>query len=184
MRFLNSVAAAVMSLIALAPSADAAIISGKLDFLAVNFSPPVGPVAAAPVDPVTGSFQYEFDLDQAYLQDTSVITNFTSNLGFSSPIYFTYTPSTDFLYLESKNTGPVNPGVNNFVLFLRTDFSSLGFLYSRVGESQIFGSMNVTLTPVNPVPIPGAVFMFVTALVGLGGAGFMRRRRAPASAEV
>jgi hypothetical protein len=179
MRFLNLIAVAVMSLAPLAADADAATISGKLRLLAVNFSP------AAPVDPVTGSFRYEFDLDQAYTQDTSVITNFTSNLGFSSPIYFTYTPATDFLYLESKNTGPVNPGVNNFVLFARSNFTSLGFLYSRVGESQLFGSMNVTLTPLNPAtaPIPSAVFMFVTALTGLGGVNFMRRRAA-ASAEV
>jgi hypothetical protein len=173
MRLLGLLAGLVMGLAVMAPSAKATTITGSFNFSADTRS--------GPTDPVTGFFHYSFDRSQAYSNDTSIITNFTSNIAFSSPIYFTNIPGLGF-YFTASPTGTFRAGENNFELTIKPNFDPVRFSYSQIGLPEVYTTLDVTLTRVTPVtpvgqtPIPGALVMLLTALVGLGGAGFMRRR--------
>jgi len=186
MRIIGVFAALFMGLVALAPSSHAATITLAVNFSATNFLGSATP----PIKPVTGSFNLTFDPTQNYLNDTSAVSNFTINLpNFTDTVAFSYFGPfiggsvgglTNNSWGVKKNTDDFSIG---FTLLAIT-----GFTYSTAGSNHVFAALfpQISIAAVAPAttPIPASLVMLLTALGTLGGAGYLRSRKAQAGAPL
>jgi hypothetical protein len=157
-------------------AATASTITERVDFTARG--------SGGPVDPVIGSFTISYDPSLHYWNETGPdITLNSLNIAVDSPLSFTYDPGS-YLQVGGSAGSAIGYtwGANDFVLSLFPGFFNV-LAYSQVGQTTGFYSSDITATytPVSvaATPIPGSVVMLVTALLGLGGVGFLTRSRGP-----
>ena len=172
-----------LSLLCILPhmAAEASTISETVDFTAKG--------SGGPVDPVIGSFNITYDPTLHYWNQTGPdITLNSLNIALDSPLSFTYDPGS---YLQvgglAGSAIGYSWGSNDFVLNLFPSNPSYQLLaYSQVGQSSGFYSFDVsaTYTPLNvtATPIPASILMLGTALLALGGFGFVQRGQKRAGA--
>lgn len=188
MRILSVLAALLVGLVALAPSSHAATVTYDVSFSANNFFG----VGTPPVSSVSGGFEITFDPTQTYLNDGSVITNFTIDLpGFSASPVFSYTPA---LF----GSGAIGGAPGGALGLQGTDFN-LGFtLAGLVTEfsyealknghwrtyTALFPTVKIAAVTPATTPIPASLVMLLTALGLLGGVAYLRRKVQPQAAMI
>ena len=140
-----------------------------------------------PVDPVTGSFTITFDPSHDYLNSTTAgITLDSLNLALGSSFGFTYGHTFDALLVGGKEAGisGFNLGASNDFYLLIDGITGphpfgdyLRYVQTASGDSQ-FQTSSIKLSFGNPTvtPIPGALPLFVTAIAGIGLAGWAATR--------
>ena len=177
MRILTLLAAVFMGLVAMAPGSRAATINLAVSFTATGFA------AGAPVDPVTGSFHLSFDPTKIYVADSHAVTDLSLNINFSDTLLFTYAPILGGS-IGGANLGAlvVGKGTDDFRLVVSPLLHLTAFTYSQIGLGKNYSTTHMTfnVTPIAATPIPASLVMLLTALGTLGGAGYLRGRKAQA----
>ena len=151
---------------------------------------------AAPVDPVTGSFDITFDPTLTYINVTTGISLNNLNITLGSALSFDYDPSTDRLYvggLENSAASIPVGAANDFWLYIY-GFTSAPVFY-QAGYKQILANVpdavyyytlptnptgSVSVTSASAVPAPAALPLLASGLGGLGLLGWRRKRKAAA----
>jgi len=154
-------------------------------------------------DQVFGSFKVNVDNTKNYSNETGGIDLINLNLAFDSQLAFDYNAASDRFTFGGLAHGAASlvsfPAENDFRLVI--DHFSAGLLNSRLRQfsyaQTVLGNFlfqtnidpggdNFALVIAGPVvattPIPAALPLLLTALGGLGFAGFRRKRAAALSA--
>ena len=157
-----AVAAALSGILTISP-ASAATISDLVTFSANSFQTIN---VAAPVDPVTGSFNISFDPTLDYTDSTTGISLNSLNIVLGSALSFTYNHTTDFLQVGGSSDGAAavqyNPSTNDFWLQIyglgagAPTFNQVGYSQTSVSSYNLFYTVNQTGT-VSATPITAAV---------------------------
>jgi hypothetical protein len=166
-------------------AAPAAKASTVIDLVSFNVSVSG---SGAPANPVTGSFGIIFDPTMNYSGTKTGIAVFTPlniNIG---EIAFNYDAAgTGVLSIYGTLAGTtVIGGTDDFALqisdFKTSPFVSL-FFYSQVGYGAYTSSSGTAhVQQLAPTPIPGSLLLLASAMVGLTGFAFLKRRSLPAPA--
>jgi hypothetical protein len=179
-RIISLLAALLLSIVAFAPSSHAAPVY-LVTFTANNFNHG-GPAQ------IDGQFNTNFDpfSPPVFLNNQGAITNFQ----ITSPSSITL-PTNPFLsdipgligQIGLTAFSPVVAGHNEFNLIV-TLLGSV-FTYSQTGSAFVYRSTDVSfaVAQVAATPIPASLVMLLTAMGGLGVAGFVRRRGMSISAS-
>ena len=183
MRLMTVVAAASLALAAWTNGASASTITQTVDFSATNFTTIHG--SPVPTDPVTGSFKVTFDPSFGPTDDTTHIVVNSLNIPVDSTIGFTYYTNLQFGGISYGTNGVISTGIeSDFALTFAEDLSYGHLMYVRKGAADLFETFDVTfnISPVTATPIPASLVMLLTALGALGGAGYLRGRKAQLAA--
>jgi hypothetical protein len=192
MRQLGIVAAAAVSVLLSAISANASTVTYDIDFTAgpFNASSLDGGIPGTPPTSVSGSFALTIDTSQPYTNETAGITLNSLGVTASEGLAFTY-PFTVPLYSDvlviggsSPTAGTVGGGTNNFYLQI-ADFSTtptflqFGYTVADAADDYFYtsqgdGSVSVTLAP---TPLPAAFPLFAAGLGAMGLIGCRRKRK-------
>ena len=179
MRLMSLAVALLFGSLLGAHGAAAATVTKLITFTATDFSG--SNPGAAPVGTVTGSFTLTFDPALGQTNQTSGIVMNALNINFAYAPQFTHSPGSDLMAFGGNGVYGIVYGTSDFFFAFwlngRTDNQ---FHYTQAGINNSWHSYNVAVTISAPAvtPIPGSVIMMLTALGGLGGVGFMRRREA------
>ena len=183
----GAVALLVLGAVLAAQGADAkaATITSVISFSATAFN---GFGGTAPIDPVLGSFTITYD-------PAVTVTNVTGpaihqnylNITLGSAIAFSYDAT-----VQGLTIGGVTGGTNSFLwgtndfFFTLTGLTANSFYppsanlsYTQSDPNADFYALNlsVTVAPATAVtPLPASALLLLTALGGLGFAGYKRRR--------
>lgn len=168
-------AAMALTLVFAAPRAEAALISGTVNFSGTN---------TGPVSPFAGSFNVTFD-NSANISDTvaglsNVVLPFTLSSG--NPAY-NYSTAGDIFVLGGSQSGVniISGFTNDFILaFSGISTGNLtlnGFVYHSAAPQGVFNvrdAITLTFTPtMTAVPAPAALGLFGFGLLALAA---LRRR--------
>ena len=169
-------------------AAQGSTITSTIDFTATAFT--TYGSGSPPVDPVMGSVTVTYDPTVSVTNETSGIHLNYLNINLGSPISFSYNAAVSGITiggLAFDANGYVY-GIDDFIFSLSglTDHSyylpSANLAYTQSGLNASFNTFNVSATVAPAVvattPIPASAVMLLTALGGLGFAGFKRKRAA------
>jgi hypothetical protein len=161
----------VLALGLLATPASAVIV--QIDFSAPTTGDP---------DIATGSIVIDNPFDEDVFDSTAGVTVNGLNFDVESPVGFTFRASDGFLVIGAGDTGITNEG-NDFSLSfgLRNTESAKHFTLTQAGQGFIVehpdgpSNASVTVTELNPIPLPAGLPLL---LGGIGILGLIARRRA------
>jgi hypothetical protein len=188
----RTIAAAILVLLALNAPARAAIIQWDFSGVGTNDIIVSGPFPTYAQVSVAGYFDYNTATDnlaaatpyewQTY--ENGILTGTCKNgsmcgLGFSNSTLTLDAPTAGPLALFAltapyplDGSVPVMAGTNGF-LWVNAPFGTVA--------TGSFVEKGVVVTPPSPVPLPATFPLFGTALAGLGGFGWLRRKRGKVS---
>jgi hypothetical protein len=146
----------------------------QVSFVASNFSPPT------PYGPVAGSIWYVAASATAPIEaitqvDLSIAGHVygLSEVGFvSSPGSYQAIGGIPDGVMSLLFVVPWHDYVDDFMLMWSLDTSDMGFLYTVHGDGDVWSSEGFdgfSIVEVSAVPIPGAVYLFASGLIGLAG---------------
>ena len=165
----NSISFLALILCMCMPSlARADLMTYTYDFTASGFTSYYG--STVPFDPVTGSITVSFDTAMSYPGQPSDIWLNSLNIPLASALSFSYSPSDERMIIGGlqSGTGGVASGTDDFWLIFyggeNPSFSSV--VYSISGYSDFFKTNSGTVTA-STVPIPAAIWLFGSGILGL-----------------
>jgi hypothetical protein len=148
----------------------------------------------APYDSISGSFTIDFDPASSYSYTSGNVLSYSfsstsssgaPSFGFNRPIssiLLNYNPG-DPLQLVVDTILASNFSAFDFLFQFQPGSTSGGFAYAQLvaGNPVPYGADHVTFTVTPPIavattPIPGSIVLLLTAVAGLGGMGWTRRR--------
>ncbi len=196
MRIVIMAAAVTLGWALVSLPAEAATITQNLSFTASGFTAFNG--TPVPKDPMRGSFRVTLDDTKSYTDATTGLYWNAINMSTLKPLVFSYDPNAKLLTLGANgHASQYIWGTNDFTLSIYLSGPQPGgsfFGYSLDGHNDSYETYNVAVSTQSPsaarnaqvatvTPLPGSVLMLLTALATLGGAAFMRRRRAAVTIE-
>jgi hypothetical protein len=157
--------------------AGASLVTDFVSFSASGFtSVPTGTTALT--DPVTGSFTITFDPTLSYTNDTADITLNSLNISLGSALSFSYTSSTLTLGGLDGGAGAMLATTDDFVLNV-TQFQTAptfgSFIYKTQGTGTVVFVAQSGNLGVSAVPLPPALILFGSGLLGLVGLRKLRK---------
>lgn len=194
MRLLSAAGALLLGCMLWAHSAAAYTVTTMIDFTATDFISSSGNVPA-PVPTVSGSFTLTFDPMKTYWDEAAGILLNGININTSgTPVFQHFANLFNGVTIGMSGGGGASSaqwGTNDFFLAFNLQDNSYPmavlFGYTQAGINNFFTTYDVKLTmspPVTQTPIPGSALMLLTGLGAMGGAGFLRKRKAATGAEL
>lgn len=163
------------ALVAMAPAAQAALITQSFAFTASNYTLSFGDGSVAPIDPAGFVFTVTFDNSQTYEMETAGLT-FASNVPYAAT--FAYNPVNDTLVLATfANSSFCSNPANSFCNLIGNFSTDPSVILAQQSTSTGGYWVAHTITPgadLGGVPEPGVWAML---LVGFGALGATLRRR-------